>query len=102
MRLEILARVARRAPLTDEEALIAVPGAPRSATARGDRVLLARVRAELEAGFDALATVNRAVTVFGSARTPRDHPDYRFARTIAARLGSEGHAIITGGGRGIM
>ena len=42
------------------------------------------------------------MSIFGSARTPRDHPRYAAARALARRLGEEGYAIITGGGPGIM
>jgi len=42
------------------------------------------------------------VSIFGSARTPRDHPRYAAARTLARRLGERGYAVITGGGPGIM
>jgi uncharacterized protein (TIGR00730 family) len=42
------------------------------------------------------------VSVFGSARTAEDHPDYVLARDVAARLGRAGFAVITGGGPGIM
>ena len=44
----------------------------------------------------------RAVTVFGSARTPPDHPDYALAREVGACLGHAGYAVITGGGPGLM
>ena len=40
--------------------------------------------------------------MFGSARTPREHPDYALVREVAARLGRGGYAIITGGGPGLM
>jgi uncharacterized protein (TIGR00730 family) len=43
-----------------------------------------------------------AVSVFGSARTPSDHPDCALARETARRLGGAGFAVITGGGPGIM
>jgi uncharacterized protein (TIGR00730 family) len=92
----------RRAPLTDDEAMLAFPAPGRPATRGGDEVLLARVRAELEAGFDALAGVERGVSVFGSARTLSSDPDYELARACAARLGRDGYAVITGGGPGIM
>jgi uncharacterized protein (TIGR00730 family) len=85
--------------LTDDEALLAVPGAVRVAD---DLVLLERVGAELTRGFDALAEVGPAVTVFGSARTPAGDPDYELARAAASQLGRDGFAIITGGGPGIM
>ena len=49
-----------------------------------------------------MASVGPAVTIFGSARTPPDHPDYELIRKIAAALGGAGYAIITGGGGGLM
>ena len=46
--------------------------------------------------------MGRAVSIFGSARTPRDDPMYAAARECAAALGHAGFSIITGGGPGIM
>jgi uncharacterized protein (TIGR00730 family) len=60
------------------------------------------IASEFARGFDALAEVGRAVTVFGSARTPREHPHYALARELGACLGRAGYAVITGGGPGIM
>ena len=60
------------------------------------------IAAEFAMGFDALSAVERAVTVFGSARTPREHPNYELARRVGECVGSAGYAIITGGGPGIM
>jgi len=57
---------------------------------------------EFAMGFDALANIGPAVTVFGSARTPESHPHYALTRTVAAALGRAGYAIITGGGGGLM
>jgi uncharacterized protein (TIGR00730 family) len=57
---------------------------------------------ELARGFDALSRLGPAVTVFGSARTPREHPEYALVRDVAAALGRAGYAIITGGGPGAM
>ena len=57
---------------------------------------------ELRMGFEALGHVGAAVSVFGSARTPADHPEYALARETARLLGDAGFAIITGGGPGIM
>jgi uncharacterized protein (TIGR00730 family) len=91
--------MARELPLTGDEELLAGPPAP---TSERDAPLLERSRAELAAGFDALAGVGPAVTVFGSARASSDDPDYDLARAVAAQLGSDGFAIITGGGPGIM
>jgi uncharacterized protein (TIGR00730 family) len=61
-----------------------------------------RILGEFVEGFDALANVGPAVSVFGSARVRRSDPQYRLARRVAARLVHEGFAIITGGGPGIM
>ncbi|MGC7098959.1 TIGR00730 family Rossman fold protein [Amycolatopsis lurida] len=61
-----------------------------------------RIQAEFVEGFGALAEVPRAVTVFGSARTPREHPEYELGRKIGGALASAGFATITGGGPGAM
>ena len=60
------------------------------------------IAAEFARGFDALAKLGPAVTVFGSARTPREHPDYELVREVCACLGRAGYAVITGGGPGLM
>ena len=60
------------------------------------------IAAEFAMGFDRLAGLGPAVTVFGSARTPRDHPHYRLMRDVGAELGRAGYAVITGGGGGLM
>jgi uncharacterized protein (TIGR00730 family) len=67
-----------------------------------DPMRIRRMRRELEMGFAALADVDRGVTIFGSARTHPDDPEYRHAQDVARRLGRAGYAIITGGGSGIM
>jgi uncharacterized protein (TIGR00730 family) len=46
--------------------------------------------------------VGPAVSVFGSARTPEDHPDYARGREVGAALVRAGYAVITGGGPGAM
>src|SRR5881628_877671 len=57
---------------------------------------------EFVEGFDHLATVTRGVSIFGSARTQPDSPQYQAARETAALLANAGFAVITGGGPGIM
>src|ERR671937_3210038 len=69
---------------------------------QSDAARIQRIRGELVEGFRALARVGAAVSIFGSARTPRDHPEYALARETARTLGAAGFAIITGGGPGIM
>jgi uncharacterized protein (TIGR00730 family) len=61
-----------------------------------------RIMGEFVEGFDALAGVGPAVSVFGSARIGRGEPAYRMARSLCRRLAKHGYAIITGGGPGIM
>jgi uncharacterized protein (TIGR00730 family) len=61
-----------------------------------------RILAEFVEGFDALAAVGKAVTIFGSARIHEGDPYYAKARELAALLAGEGFAVITGGGPGIM
>jgi uncharacterized protein (TIGR00730 family) len=88
-------------PTFDEELLLWLgdePPAERSADAGRVR----EIAAELARGFDALASIGPAVTVFGSARTSPDHPHYALVREVAAELGRAGFAVITGGGAGLM
>jgi uncharacterized protein (TIGR00730 family) len=61
-----------------------------------------RILSEFVEGFDAMAKVGPAITVFGSARTRPDDPVYELARTIGRRLAEAGYAVITGGGPGTM
>jgi len=88
-------------PATPDEELL---GAERPAvvTERTEDERLDRIRDELVKGYAALGGVGCAVSVFGSARTATDHPDYALARETARRLGEAGFAVITGGGPGTM
>ena len=61
-----------------------------------------RVMAEFTEGFQELATVGPAVSIFGSARVKPDNPYYKLAEQTAFELAKAGFAIITGGGSGIM
>src|SRR5829696_10476067 len=61
-----------------------------------------RIQSEFVEGFGLLAELPRAVSVFGSARTPRDHPHYAAGVDIGAALAQAGYAVITGGGPGAM
>ena len=61
-----------------------------------------RIMGEFIDGFDALARLGPAVSIFGSARTRPDDPMYANAETLAARLSEQGFTVITGGGPGIM
>ena len=61
-----------------------------------------RIQAEFVEGFGMLAELPRAVTVFGSARTTRDDPEYALGRQLGAALAAAGFAVVTGGGPGAM
>ena len=61
-----------------------------------------RIQGEFVEGFDALAEMPKAVTVFGSARTDEHSPEYRLGRELGAALTEAGYAVITGGGPGAM
>ncbi len=85
----------------DEELLLWLGDEPPEVRA-ADSERIREIAGEFAYGFDALAHVGRAVTVFGSARTPADHPHYALVREVAACLGGAGYAILTGGGPGLM
>jgi uncharacterized protein (TIGR00730 family) len=61
-----------------------------------------RIMAEFTEGYEELASVGPAVSIFGSARTLPSHPHYKLAEETARRLARAGFAVITGGGGGIM
>ena len=61
-----------------------------------------RIMGEFVEGFDDLATIQRGVSIFGSARTPAADQYYAAAQETAALLVRAGFSVITGGGPGIM
>ena len=61
-----------------------------------------RIQAEFVEGFGALAELGPAIALFGSARTPPDHPSYAHAEEAGRKLAEAGFAVITGGGPGVM
>src|SRR5713101_1336175 len=61
-----------------------------------------RIMGEFVEGFDELATLSHGVSIFGSARSSADDPDYKAAQETAALLAHVGCPVITGGGPGIM
>jgi uncharacterized protein (TIGR00730 family) len=85
---------------TEDEKLLERTARPTFLDADPWRTL--RIMAEFVDGFDALAAIGPAVTVFGSARTHEGEPTYELAREIGRRLAGDGYAVITGGGPGVM
>ena len=61
-----------------------------------------RIMAEFVDSFETLSRVGPAVTIFGSARTPRKDRYYKAAVTLGRELAKRDLAVITGGGPGIM
>src|SRR6478735_9192124 len=61
-----------------------------------------RIQSEFVEGFGALAELGPAISVFGSARTPRTDPEYALAEKLGGALVEAGFAVITGGGPGAM
>jgi uncharacterized protein (TIGR00730 family) len=85
---------------TEDEALLQRADRPEFLDSDPWRSL--RILGEFVEGFDALAGVGPAVSVFGSARMASRHRYYRQARELGRMLGRAGYAVITGGGPGIM
>jgi len=91
----------RPVPVTEDEKLLQQPG-PRIDFTRTDPWRVMRIMGEFIEGFDTLASVDKAVTIFGSARIGPDDPTYDQAVETARLLAEAGFAIITGAGPGIM
>src|SRR3989449_7766391 len=85
---------------TQDEQLLESPGPAEFTHTDTSRVF--RIMGEFVEGFDELATLTRGVSIFGSARSSPDHPDYKVAQETAALLAHAGFSVITGGGPGIM
>lgn len=60
------------------------------------------IMAEFVEATERLASIRPAVSIFGSARTPPDHPYYHLAEDIARKLSDAGFSVISGGGPGLM
>ncbi len=90
--------------ITEDEKLLRAPGSrmPSDDFTRTDPWRLMRIMSEFIEGFDTLATVEKAVTVFGSARVGPDDPQYAAAQETARLLAEAGFSIMTGAGPGIM
>jgi uncharacterized protein (TIGR00730 family) len=61
-----------------------------------------QIMAEFVAGFERLTQIQPSVSIFGSARTPPDHPYYALTEEIARKLSDAGFSVVSGGGPGLM
>jgi uncharacterized protein (TIGR00730 family) len=91
----------RDLPVTEDEKLLQERG-PSADFTRTDPWRVLKIMSELIEGFDTLAGVAKGVSIFGSARTGPDDPQYAAARETARLLAAAGYSIITGAGPGIM
>jgi uncharacterized protein (TIGR00730 family) len=87
--------------ITEDQKLLQSPSEPMDFT-RTDPWRVMRIMSEFIEGFDTLAPITKGVTIFGSARTHPDDPQYAQAVEVARLLADAGFAIITGAGPGIM
>src|SRR3954471_17052775 len=88
-------------PVTEDEKLLQQTG-PRIDFTRTDPWRVLRIMGEFIEGFDTMASVEKAVTIFGSARIGPDDPHYEAAVETSRLLAEAGFDIITGAGPGIM
>ena len=77
------------------------PGAAEAALNRESWKIF-QIMAEFVEGFERLSPIKPSVSIFGSARTKADHPNYQQAEEIARLLSNAGFSVISGGGPGIM
>ncbi|ALO66175.1 DNA-binding protein [Arthrobacter alpinus] len=75
---------------------------PGTAFTHTDPWRVMRIQSEFVQGFDALAEIGPAISVFGSARTKPESPYYATGMEVGRRLVEAGVAVITGGGPGSM
>lgn len=61
-----------------------------------------KIMSEFVEGYERLSKIGPCVSIFGSARTKVDHPNYILAEEIAYKLTQNGFGVVTGGGPGIM
>src|SRR5687767_4189452 len=88
-------------PETEDEKLLSrAPVIPRADTTT-DAWRVLRIMGEFVEGFETLASLGPAVTIFGSARVKPDSEYYELAERTAALLAEQGFAVITGGGPGV-
>ena len=73
-----------------------------NAVKANDAWAIFKVMGEFVNGYEKMSAIGPCVSLFGSARTPQDHPDYLLATKVAEAIVNSGYGIISGGGGGIM
>ncbi len=92
----------KQPPPTEDEQILQAQPEPRIPSAFKDPWRVFRIMGEFVEGFDTLSDIGKAVSMFGSARTTPNEPDYKAATETARLLAEAGFAVITGAGPGIM
>jgi uncharacterized protein (TIGR00730 family) len=88
--------------VTEDEKLLQAPRSSEDDYTKSDPWRVMRITAEFVEGMDALASVRRGVSVFGSARTSPDDPMYQAAEETGRLLAEAGFTVVTGAGPGVM
>ncbi len=88
--------------VTEDEKLLQAPSSSEEDYTKTDPWRVMRITAEFVEGMDALASVTRGVSVFGSARTSPDDPMYQAAEETGRLLAEAGFTVVTGAGPGVM
>lgn len=71
-------------------------------TKANDSWALFKIMSEFVEGYETMSAIGPCVSIFGSARTPEEHPTYQLTVEIAKAIVNQGYGVITGGGPGIM
>lgn len=85
-----------------EDARLLQSGGTKNDFRSSDPWRVMRITSEFVEGFDKLSGIEKGVSIFGSARTHPDDPQYLAAVEVARLLGKQGFSILTGAGPGIM
>ncbi len=87
-----------------EDMLLTICRLARDGATRGDVKILSKSLAEMRYALKVFGPYRetRKISIFGSARTPEDHPNYLAAVEFAAKVSAAGWMVITGAGDGIM
>jgi uncharacterized protein (TIGR00730 family) len=79
-----------------------IPSLPKSETTSREAWRVLGIMSEFVSATDQLRDIRPAVSIFGSARVPEDHPYYDLTQRIAKALSDAGFSVISGGGPGLM
>ncbi len=79
-----------------------LPSSPKAQGVSRESWRVLGIMSEFVSATERLKDIRPAVSIFGSARVPQDHPYYALAEKIARALSDAGFSVISGGGPGLM